>query len=215
MPTPYKAIIFDCDGVIVDTETMSNNIYTNMLRELGLEIDKKTLLEQFTGFTNQETMRNAEKLLGRALPENFDQEYRKQFHQMIMTQLEPISGVRELLQKIPTPIAMATNARRLEMDLKLEKIQLVDTFSVRFCVEDVEHGKPAPDLYLKAAQALKVSPNDCIVIEDSVTGIKAGCAAGMRVFAYSAEMDQDIQAAAGATACFQSMHDLEKLLNLN
>ncbi|MEP0072107.1 MAG: HAD family phosphatase [Marinomonas sp.] len=215
MPHPYKAIIFDCDGVIVDTETMSNNIYTSMLREQGLDIDKKTLLEQFTGFTNQETMRNAEKLLGRALPENFDQEYRKQFHQMIMTQLEPITGVRELLQKIPTPIAMATNARRLEMDLKLNKIQLADTFSVRFCVEDVKHGKPAPDLYLKAAQALNVAPEDCIVIEDSVTGIKAGCAAGMKVFAYSAEMDQETQTAAGATACFDSMSDLEILLGLN
>jgi HAD superfamily hydrolase (TIGR01509 family) len=214
MPYSYKAIIFDCDGVIVDTETISNEIFTAMLHEQGLDIDEKTLLEQFTGFTNQETLKNAEKLLGRTLPENFDHEYRQKFSNRIMNKLEPISGVRELLKKIPCPIAMATNARRLEMDLKLNKIELSEVFSTRFCVEDVEQGKPAPDLYLKAAQALNVDPKDCLVIEDSVAGIRAGCAAGMRVLAYSGEINKEMQAAAGATACFDSMKDLEVLLGL-
>ena len=214
MPYYYKAIIFDCDGVIVDTETMSNNIFTAMLHEQGLDIDEKTLLEQFTGFTNQETLKNAEKLLGKALPANFDDEYRKQFHNKIMGQLEPIMGVRELLKKITCPIAMATNARRLEMDLKLKKIQLLDTFSTRFCVEDVENGKPAPDIYLKAAETLNVDPKDCLAIEDSVAGITAGCAAGMRVLAYSGDFSKEIQTAAGATACFNTMKDLEILLGL-
>jgi len=214
MPYSYKAIIFDCDGVIVDTETISNDIFTSMLRQQGLTIDEKTLLEQFTGFTNEVTLKNAEKLLGKPLPDNFDTDYRKQFHDRIDKHLDTIEGVRELLEKIPCPIAMATNARRKEMNFKLNKIKLVEAFSTRFCVEDVANGKPAPDLYLKAAKALKIDPKDCLVIEDSVAGITAGCAAGMTVLAYSGAISKEMQAAAGATACFDTMQELEVLLGL-
>jgi len=210
----YKAVIFDCDGVIVDTETISNDIFTSMLHKLGLDIDEQTLLERFTGFTNQETLKNAELLLGKPLPESFDSEYRQRFHAIIHEHLEPIDGVRELLNKITMPIAMATNARRKEMDMKLHKIGLSEKFATRFCVEDVENGKPQPDLYLKAAKALKVNPQDCLVIEDSVAGIRAGCAAGMRVLAYSGAFDEALQTAAGATACFKTMRELEGLLGL-
>jgi len=214
MTYSYKAIIFDCDGVIVDTENISNNILKSMLSQYGLELDDETLHAKFTGFTNQENLANAEKLLGRALPENFDEDYRKQFHTIIEANLEPIHGVRNLLSKITTPIAMATNARRKEMNFKLDKIQLSERFATRFCVDDVENGKPAPDLYLKAAKALNVDPKDCLVIEDSIAGIMAGKAAGMRVLAFSETIDATIQAAAGATECFNTMEELEGLLGL-
>jgi HAD superfamily hydrolase (TIGR01509 family) len=214
MTYSYKAIIFDCDGVIVDTENISNNILKSMLSQYGLELDDATLHAKFTGFTNQENLANAEKLLGRALPENFDDDYRKQFHTIIEANLEPIHGVRNLLNKITTPLAMATNARRKEMNFKLDKIQLSERFATRFCVDDVENGKPAPDLYLKAAKALNVDPKDCLVIEDSIAGIMAGKAAGMRVLAFSETIDAKIQAAAGATECFSTMKELEGLLGL-
>lgn len=185
-----------------------------MLSECGLELDDETLHAKFTGFTNQENLINAEKLLGKPLPENFDDDYRQRFHAIIEADLEPIKGVRDLLSKITTPIAMATNARRKEMNFKLDKIQLSERFSIRFCVEDVENGKPAPDLYLKAAQALNVNPKDCLVIEDSIAGITAGRAAGMRVLAFSETLDAKMQAAAGATECFKTMKELEGLLGL-
>ena len=214
MTYSYKAIIFDCDGVIVDTETISNTILKSMLSECGLELDDETLHAKFTGFTNQENLINAEKLLGRPLPANFDEDYRQRFHAVIEAELDPIKGVRDLLNKITMPIAMATNARRKEMDFKLNKIQLAERFSTRFCVEDVENGKPAPDLYLKAAKALNVAPEDCLVIEDSIAGITAGRAAGMRVLAFSETLDANMQTAAGATECFHTMKELEGLLGI-
>ncbi len=211
---PYKAIIFDCDGVIVDTENISNTILKTMLSECGLELDDDTLHAKFTGFTNQENLINAEKLLGRPLPTHFDKEYRQRFHAIIDAELEPIDGVRELLSKISAPIAMATNARRKEMNFKLDKIQLSERFATRFCVDDVQHGKPAPDLYLTAANALNIDPKDCLVIEDSIAGITAGKAAGMRVLAFSETLDENMQMAAGATRCFKTMKELEGLLGL-
>ncbi|MGB0782504.1 MAG: HAD family hydrolase [Marinomonas sp.] len=211
---PYKAIIFDCDGVIVDTENISNTILKTMLSECGLELDDDTLHAKFTGFTNQENLINAEKLLGRPLPTHFDEEYRQRFHAIIDAELEPIDGVRELLSKISAPIAMATNARRKEMNFKLDKIQLSERFATRFCVDDVQHGKPAPDLYLTAANALNIDPKDCLVIEDSIAGITAGKAAGMRVLAFSETLDENMQMAAGATRCFKTMKELEGLLGL-
>ncbi|PYF84530.1 MULTISPECIES: HAD family phosphatase [Marinomonas] len=214
MTYSYKAIIFDCDGVIVDTENISNTILKTMLSECGLELDDETLHAKFTGFTNQENLINAEKLLGKPLPANFDEDYRQRFHAVIEADLEPIKGVRNLLNKITVPIAMATNARRKEMDFKLNKIQLAERFATRFCVEDVDNGKPAPDLYLKAAKALNVTPEDCLVIEDSIAGITAGRAAGMRVLAYSETLDAQMQTAAGATQCFKTMKELEGLLGI-
>lgn len=211
---PYKAIIFDCDGVIVDTENISNTILKTMLSECGLELDDDTLHAKFTGFTNQENLINAEKLLGRPLPTHFDEEYRQRFHAIIDAELEPIDGVRELLSKISAPIAMATNARRKEMNFKLDKIQLSERFATRFCVDDVQHGKPAPDLYLTAANALNIDPKDCLVIEDSIAGITAGKAAGMRVLAFSETLDENMQMAAGATRCFKTLKELEGLLGL-
>jgi len=156
MTYSYKAVLFDCDGVIVDTENLSNDLLRAMLKEQGLELDDQTLHDKFTGFTNQENLRNAEAMLGKALPTHFDAEYRDKFQALMEEQLEPIQGVTDLLSKIQTPIAMATNARRQEMNFKLNKIELAERFSTRFCVEDVEHGKPAPDLYLKAAKPLEL-----------------------------------------------------------
>lgn len=210
----YQAILFDCDGVIVDTETLSSNILQRMLAEQGLHLDEHTLHTQFAGHTNHENLVLAESMLGRALPADFPARFRKEFQTSIKSSLHPIEGVPELLAAINCPIAMATNAQREELELKLELIQLSKVFSNRFAVNDVEHGKPAPDLYLKAAAALGVAPQHCIVIEDSLAGIKAGVAAGATVLAYSAVLPAQAQLDAGATATFDSMPELMTLLGL-
>lgn len=214
MDLDYKAIIFDCDGVIVDTETLSNNIMKSMLSDLGLELDAELIHEKFSGFTTKDNLITANQLLGHPLPDNFHAEYKARFKQQIENNLEPIPGVTELLARITCPIAMATNANRDEMHEKLNKIGLLERFPVRYALDDVAQGKPAPDLYLKAAAALGVAPQDCLVIEDSMAGIRAGKAAGMTVLAYSATMNASKQTEAGAAVCFQSMAELITLLKL-
>ncbi|SBS33499.1 6-phosphogluconate phosphatase [Marinomonas aquimarina] len=210
----YQAILFDCDGVIVDTETLSSEILMRMLAEQGLYLDESTLHRHFTGFTNKENLARAESMLGRPLPDDFSAQFHATFQQAIKSSLEPIAGVPELLAAISCPIAMATNAQREELELKLELINLTETFATRFAVNDVAQGKPAPDLYLKAADALKVAPEHCIVIEDSLAGIKAGVAAGATVLAFSAVLPAQAQLEAGATATFKSMSELMLLLGL-
>ncbi len=215
MPYQYDAILFDCDGVIVDTETLSSSILKRRLKELGLELDDHTMHTKFAGFTTQDNLALAAKMLGRPLPDDFLTNYRKEFDDTVKATLEPIEGVRELLAAIKCPIAMATNAQRREMEIKLDIIGLKERFATRFAVDDVNQGKPAPDLYLKAAQALGVAPNRCIVIEDSIAGIQAGKASGATVLAYSAVLDRDAQLKAGATDTFASMKELMSLLGLH
>lgn len=210
----YQAILFDCDGVIVDTETLSSNILQRMLAEQGLELDEHTLHTKFAGHTNHENLALAESMLGHPLPKDFATKFRDEFQSSIKTSLHPIEGVLELLAAINCPIAMATNAQREELELKLQLINLSEAFHTRFAVNDVSHGKPAPDLYLKAAAALNVEPKHCIVIEDSLAGIKAGVAAGATVLAYSAVLPAQAQLDAGATATFESMVELMSLLGL-
>lgn len=214
MSLSYQAILFDCDGVIVDTEALSNRLFRQALGELGLNLSHQDMHTHFSGYTTESNLKTAAQMLGSPLPEGFAMTLKQRFLSEINTSLEPIPGVRSLLDKIQVPIAMATNANRAEMNFKLEKINLSQRFSVRFCVEDVENPKPAPDLYLKAASALSVAPKDCIVIEDSLAGIAAGRAAGMRVLAYSGDMNPADQLNAGATACFKDMSQLPALLGL-
>ena len=211
---PYQAILFDCDGVIIDTEVLSTQLLQQALSELGLVLSNQEMQQHFAGFTNVRNLQTAQTMLGKALPTDFAAGIKQRFHQAIEHTLEPIAGVLPLLDKIIVPIAMATNARREEMEFKLHKVQLAQRFNIRFCVDDVEHPKPAPDLYLKAANALAVAPEHCLVIEDSLAGIQAGAAAGMRVLAYCKDIDPQAQLKAGAIACFTSMEELAALLRL-
>lgn len=208
----YQAIIFDCDGVIVDTENLSNTLYKNALSKLGLHLSDAELHHHFSGFTTEHNLKKSEELLGRPLPSDFADTLKTEFYRVISESLPTIEGVRELLQEIKVPIAMATNARREEMEFKLEKTQLAERFSVRFCVDDVAQPKPAPDLYLAAANALGVDPQYCLVIEDSIAGVQAGTAAGMSVHAYSETMDETLQKQAGAVSTNKTMRALSDQL---
>lgn len=210
----YEAIIFDCDGVIVDTENMINKIFQEELAKLGLNLTHKEMDHYFSGYAATANLITIAELLNAPVPDGFSETVQSRFKEAMTESLTPIPGIIELLKKIKCPFAMATNSRTESLKFKLDKIGLLDTFKVRFCVEDVENPKPSPDLYLKAASALQIEPQHCIAIEDSVAGITAAARAGMTVYAYSASMDKEAQLNAGAALTFDSMKELETLLNL-
>lgn len=201
----FKAIIFDCDGVIVDTETISNKILQKKLMEYGLHLSDEEMHKHFSGFTAEDTVKTATALVGHPLPDTFKDDLRAEFRKVVEKELLPISGIPELLGKIKVPIAMATNSQRTGMEFKLQKVGLIDKFQHRFCVEDVAKPKPHPELYLKAAASLKVEPKDCLVIEDSAAGISAGVEAGMTVYGYCEATSEESQKKAGATMSFPTI----------
>jgi len=159
----FKAIIFDCDGVIVDTETISNNIIQSKLAQLGLILSDQKVQTLFTGFTTKQNLITASDLLNKELPADFEFELKSAYLEEMKQNLEVIQGVPELIYNLSPAIAMATNAQRADMEFKLTKLGLTDVFKHRFCVDDVNHPKPAPDLHpnrliftLKTALSLKI-----------------------------------------------------------
>ena len=210
---PFKAIIFDCDGVIVDTETIANKIMQSKLAKLGLALSDQYVQTEFTGHTTDHNIDTIQGLLSSELPPSFKSDYKANFQSAIEESLDPIQGIPELLDNLTPLIAMATNAMRAEMEFKLDKIGLKTVFKHRFCVNDVDHPKPFPDIYLLAAKTLGIAPADCLVIEDSPAGIEAGVRAGMTVYAFSEKMNKETQRQAGASMCFNTMKELKHHLS--
>ncbi len=209
---PFQAVIFDCDGVLVDTEAISHWSWQQALRGEGLECSLADLHTHFTGYTAEINLRLAETWCGRPLPADFTSRVRSLFWQRIRDHLPLIPGIEAVLAGLTLPLASATNAQRYELDFKLQRTGLGRYFRHTVCVDDVALPKPAPDLYLLAAQRLGVDPRRCAVVEDSPAGIQAGVAAGMTVFGFCRDMDEARQREFGAHACFADMGELLPLL---
>ena len=211
----FEAIIFDCDGVLVDTERLTNRIWQRKLGSLGLHLQDHELHHHFTGHTTEANLLRASELLGGPLPDDFHPAMRDEFWEEINRDLPLIPHVIELLEALlpVVPMAMATNAARQDMAFKLERTGMDRYFSHTVCVDDVSRPKPAPDIYLFAADKLQIEPARCAVIEDSPAGIQAAVEAGMQVFAYSADMIAEKQKAAGALLTFDDMRQLLPLLH--
>lgn len=209
---PFKAVIFDCDGVLVDTEHMTNILWQKGLNELGLELSYEQMLHYFAGKSVADNLQQAAELLGYPVPESFQQKLYQRFVHELQTNLQTINNIEYALQNIALPKAVATNTQRESLKLKLTRARLTDYFLDAVCVEDVDAAKPAPDVYLEAARRLNTNPQDCAAIEDSVVGIRAAAAAGMTVFAYAPGMNIQDQLAAGAVITFDDMINLPELL---
>jgi HAD superfamily hydrolase (TIGR01509 family) len=210
---PFQAVIFDCDGVLVDTEMISHWSWQQALRSVGLERSLEDFHVHFTGHATEVNLVMAETWFGRPLPPGFTSRVHDLFWQRIQADLPLIPGVETVLASLALPLATATNARRAELEFKLLKTGLGRYFQHTVCVDDVPHPKPAPDLYRLAAEQLGVDPQRCAVVEDSPAGIQAGVAAGMTVFSFCRDMDEARQRAAGAHHCFDDMGKLLALLS--
>lgn len=210
-------IIFDCDGVLVDSETLAAQVFSEELRSLGIEMTPEQCFAQFHGHTLPYCYRWIEGEYQQQLPSDFD---RQEFDRQLMVatskafdaNLKPVEGVVELIKKLRQrniSYCVASNGRHSKINRSLALTGLDEWFSAerRFSVEDVEHGKPAPDLFLYAAEAIGVPVQFCTVIEDSTSGVAAAEAAGMKVMQLSVE-----ERVGDKTDVFRTMNDLSKAL---
>jgi HAD superfamily hydrolase (TIGR01509 family) len=190
----FAAAIFDCDGTLVDSEELGNGVLAEMVSEQGLPLSIAAATAEFRGMKLAECLRFVEQRLGRRLHEGFVPEFRARSAAAFRAHLRPIAGAAELLNALSIPFCVASSGPREKIELSLSLTGLLPLFGERiFSAYEVQSWKPAPDLFLHAAQSLGAAAADCAVVEDSWPGISAGLAAGMTVFAYQpAERDPRI-----------------------
>ena len=195
-------VIFDADGVLVDSEVLSNTALSEALAEIGLDLTVDQTMAEFMGRDRRHLMTRAAELLGRPLPEGFGAAYDARRDAAFRRELKPIPGIEAALDALPhLPTCVASSADHRKLRLTLGLTGLYDRFEGRiFSAFDVERGKPAPDLFLHAAEQMGFAPADCVVVEDSDPGVEAARAAGMRVLHYGRD--------------FTDMRELPRLISL-
>ncbi len=210
---PPALVIFDCDGVLVDSEHISHSVLHTMLLESGVSISYEETMDRFIGTSNVGFLKEVGGLCGGVAPAGFLDRFREATLAAFSEHLSAVAGVEELLLALPVPYCVASNGRHFKMQATLGKTHLLKHFTNRiFSFEDVERPKPAPDLFLHAARSLGADPSECVVVEDSPTGVQAARAAGMRALGYAAMTSPKKLIDAGAHAVFGSMSHLPALL---
>jgi HAD superfamily hydrolase (TIGR01509 family) len=206
------AVVFDCDGVLVNSEAPLVAIDQRMLADLGWEMTLEEVHTRFVGMSADAYLAEVRRHVPR-LPENWREPYLPLIEKALHDDLEMIPGVEDAIRSVEVPIAVASNSSRRRVHKSLEFVGLLKYFGDRVVsAEDVPKGKPAPDVYLEAARILGVGPEKCVAIEDSPTGVRAARAAGMTVLGYANGLtSKDALRGAGATT-FTDMSDLPGLL---
>jgi HAD superfamily hydrolase (TIGR01509 family) len=213
-----ELIIFDCDGVLVDSETIACRIVAECLARDGFSITWGDVAEQFVGVPDREMYAELERQHDRPIAPALRQRVTSEVRVALSNELEPTEGVHEALQSIETRKCVASSSSAERVRACLQQTGLLDFFAPHiFTTNEVKRGKPAPDLFLHAAHQLQVAPGRCVVVEDSRAGVQAGRAAGMRVLGYTgASHCSDGHGEAlrrdGAVTIFGDMQDLPKLL---
>ncbi len=217
----FDAVLFDCDGVLVDSEGITNGVLRDMLEELGWKLSPAECMRLFVGKAVKDERALIEAHTGQPLTEDWFVRFRERRNVGLIQGVGPIRGavetVAQLHERYQARIACCSGADRFKVELQLEKCALLHYFAGRvYSGHEMPRSKPAPDVYLAAMAALAVPADRCAVVEDTVTGVTAGVAAGTVVFGYSpAEAGHDAPAAlreAGASAIFTHMHELPALL---
>lgn len=218
MEMNFAGIIFDCDGVLVDSERIHIAVERALLAEMGLEYDLADYQTRFVGLPDKVFVAELEsdfaKLNRGAMPADFEERVHAIVWERFENELHAIPGLTTLLDKLDVPIAVASSSRLVSLHKKLHLTGLHAAFDPHvYSGEQVTHGKPAPDLFLFAAEQLGCDPEACLVVEDSVNGVRAGVVAGMQVwgFAGGGHADAGLQerlARAGAHRVFANYADM-------
>jgi phosphoglycolate phosphatase len=208
----FHLAIFDCDGVLVDSEPLANRVFTEALNEIGLPATYEEVCRDFTGLSLPRCIELVENRLQEPLPAGFTEKLQERTFAAFRRELQPVPGILEALSRISMPLCVASSGDHEKMRLTLGLTGLLPYFEGRmFSAMDVDRGKPYPDLFLHAAAEMGARPGRCAVVEDSLPGVQAAVAAGMTAFAYAGRAAARPLGDAGATV-FEEMAALPGLL---
>ncbi len=210
----YKCIIFDSDGVLVDSETLSAKVFQEMALELGFDLDFETAVDRFAGTSMKENMQFIGENIEESLPVDFEIEFRQRTYEAFKTDLKAVEGIRDLIDKLTIPFCVASSGPVEKIRLNLGLVSLLDRFENRiYSSYDIGSWKPEPGIFLHAAKEMGKAPEECVVIEDSSPGIRAAVAGGFKVYALAGEKNRSSFEQEGAIV-FTDMKELKKLLAL-
>ncbi len=210
-----ELVIFDCDGVLVDSESIANQILAEELSRIGLPTSYAESIQCYMGKSEKDCIDLITEKLGGPPPPNLMENYHSRTEIAFAEKLKPVDGIAEALTRIPFAKCVGSSGSHQKIQTSLSQTGLKPFFNkFIFSASDVKRGKPHPDLFLYAAEKMKVIPGACVVIEDSVPGVTAAKTAGMRVFGYAALTSAGKLKSAGAKV-FNNMRDLPVLLQLN
>lgn len=181
-----QLVIFDNDGVVVDSELLANQVLAELLTEHGHPTTLDECVRSYMGRTMADVHAAVRERTGAELPARFDEAYYRRLFDAYDGQLRPVPGIESVLESLEVPFCLASSGSRQRIARSLAVVGFLDHFADRmFSAEQVARGKPAPDLFLFAAAALGVPASGCVVVEDSPSGVAAGKAAGMTVLGYA------------------------------
>ncbi len=217
MNDPYtrrpELVIFDCDGVLVDSERIAIRVDAIVLADLGWPLTEAEIIERFVGRSDEDIARDIEAHLGRALPEKWEDAYQHLYTEAFEKELKAVDGVVQALDHITATTCVASSGNHEQIRRSLRLTNLYERFEGRiFSASEVANGKPAPDLFLHAAARLGVPPTSCAVVEDSRYGVAAARAAGMAVFGYAGGVTPAHWLEGHGTVVFSDMRELPALL---
>ncbi|MEQ1934281.1 MAG: HAD family phosphatase [Fimbriimonadaceae bacterium] len=181
----FQAIIFDCDGVLIDSEVIANQTERDYFADFGLEITTEEFMARYVGLSFKDMISDIQARVSRPVPSDVEAIVHKKIIAAFKGTLNPISGIEELVTSLTLPKAVASSSSIERLEFTLRLTELWDLFAPHiYSSSMVSRGKPAPDLFLLAAEKLGVEPGDCLVVEDSPLGVQGAKAAGMTVIGF-------------------------------
>lgn len=183
----YKCVIFDCDGVLVDSEPIGNQVMVDMANEFGANINLDYAYKNFKGNSIQNCVAQISNLVDADVSSNFIDEYRKRSYERFKNEIKPIKGVKNVIDNLDLPFCVASSGPETKIKLNLELTGLLPYFKSNiFSCYTIKKWKPDPAVFLWAAETMGFNPEECVVIEDSPIGVEAGINGGFDVFGFTA-----------------------------
>ena len=210
-----KCIIFDCDGTLVDSEGITNQVIAEMAGELGIQMTGEEASAEFGGKTLDGVLYKMKEMSGKEIPDDWLPRLVQMVSDSWESKLRPVKGVREILEEMEVPVCVASNGEPTHVRHSLRLTKLYNFFGEKiFTASEVNAPKPSPEIFLYASKKMGFKPTECVVIEDSVTGVRAAVKANMKVYGIINNLFSENDLKNAGAIPFKNMLELPKLLGL-